>query len=62
MDEILVQLIGEIIDDFLVNDVELTVDDIWNELKGNSEVDMEEVSEDDAKEIIEEMINDYLED
>lgn len=62
MDEILVQLIGEIIDDFLVNDVELTVDDIWNELKGNSEVDMEDVSEDDAKEIIEEMINDYLED
>lgn len=62
MDEILVQLIGEIIDDFLVNDVELTVDDIWNELKGNSEVDMEEVSEDEAKEIIEEMINDYLED
>lgn len=62
MDEILVQLIGEIIDDFLVNDVELTVDDIWNELKGNSEVDMEEVSEDDVKEIIEEMINDYLED
>lgn len=62
MDEILVQLIGEIIDDFLVNDVELTVDDIWNELKGNSEIDMEEVSEDEAKEIIEEMINDYLED
>lgn len=62
MDEILVQLIGEIIDDFLVNDVELTVDGIWDELKENKEIDIEDVDEDDAKDIIEEMINDYLED
>lgn len=62
MDEILVQLVGEIIDDFLINDVELTVDGIWDELKENKEIDIDEVDEDDAKDIIEEMINDYIED
>lgn len=62
MDEILVQLIGEIIDDFLVNDIELTSDGIWDELKENKEINIDEIDEDDAKDIIEEMINDYIED
>lgn len=62
MDEILVQLIGEIIDDFLINDIELTLDGIWDELKENKEINIDEIDEDDAKDIIEEMINDYIED
>ncbi len=62
MDDILVQLVGEIIDDFLINDVELSVDTIWDELKNNKEIDIEDINEDDAKDIIEEMINDYITD